>query len=257
MSLRIIASFGELKFVISEERSKNLFAMPRLYIQHSIHLDQIIDLNADQAHYLMNVMRLQNGDVVHIFNGVDGEWESQLERVSKSKGLLIPKTQLREQHSLPQRLLVFAPIKHDRLHFMLEKATELGVTHLQPIITDHCQIHKINLDKLQKTTIEAAEQSERLSIPEISPLIPLKNFIAHFPKDFVMGACLERMLDSVTPQSFCEQHRGKSLGFIVGPEGGFSDTEKKLLQTHTQPLSLGDLILRAETAALKVLSIAC
>jgi 16S rRNA (uracil1498-N3)-methyltransferase len=234
--------------------------MQRLYISSDLDPHNTIVLSQDQAHYLIHVMRLQLGDEVLVFNGRDGEWITKIEGISKKSATLSLARQSRPQINLTPLALIFAPIKHDRLHFMVEKATELGVTDFYPIITSRCQIPKINHDKIYKTIIEAAEQSERLCIPTLHNMQKLTGFLTLPPKIKIF-ACAERthgqtlgLLDFVVAEH-PKGHHPDGYGVIIGPEGGFTPLEIKLLESKTSLCSLGAQILRTETAAIKALSL--
>ncbi|CAO4834012.1 MAG: Ribosomal RNA small subunit methyltransferase E [Holosporales bacterium] len=200
-------------------------------------------LGVEQSHYCMHVLRLNVGDKIQLFNAVQGGYEAVIKNIHK-KGIVVDDGVLIKalQH-FKKCALAFSPIKQDRLNFMIEKATELGVSDFYPILCDYTQVHKINADRLLKIAIEAAEQSERMDIPTIHQMMKLRDFLQHAQDlKLTFAAALERTDYRLTVQSID--------GVIIGPEGGFSMTEKNLLVAQCVPISLGDTILRAETAAI-------
>ncbi|CAO5676232.1 MAG: Ribosomal RNA small subunit methyltransferase E [Holosporales bacterium] len=200
-------------------------------------------LNGEQSHYCAHVLRLNVDDKICLFNAIQGEYEAVIQTIHK-KGIIVDDGVLIKA---PQRLkkcaLAFSPIKQDRLNFMIEKATELGVSDFYPILCDYTQVHKINADRLLKIAIEAAEQSERMDIPTIHACMKLRDFVQYSQNaQLTFAAALERTDYALTSQQID--------GIIIGPEGGFSAIEKNLLAAQCVPLSLGETILRAETAAI-------
>lgn len=216
--------------------------MTRIYLNLQLSSGKIIELNKQQQHYLTKVLRFKEGDVFYAFNAAYGEWQIQYSKYG-SQCL----KQIKMPAKSPPLWLAFAPIKHDAFSFLIEKATELGVTNLQPLITDHANSHRINMERLEKQVIEAAQQCERLDIPVINSPIALNKFLANLPESINWYVAIERLKsnDQIT----------KPCGFIIGPEGGWSESEKLLLQQKAKPISLGGNILRAETAALACLSL--
>lgn len=218
--------------------------MTRLYLPIELSINSTLILNTQQQHYLAKVLRFKNGDTFTAFNSTYGEWQ-----VSYNKEGCICLAQTKQPfQSLPLGL-AFAPIKHDALSFLIEKATELGVTYLQPIITDHTNSKRINLERVEKQVIEAAQQCERLDIPVIQPIISLQKFLTNLPNKINWYTALERLENTSSLKII------NPCGFIIGPEGGWSALEKDLLLQKTTPISLGNNILRAETAAIASLSL--
>ena len=222
---------------------------PRLYIDTPLQKGETIPLPDGHAHYLLTVMRKGDGDVIRVFNGKDGEFSGVLHPLNKkSAELTLSKRLIKQPKWNPQRIhLYFAPIKKDRLAFLIEKAVELGVTDLHPVMTEHTENRKPNMDKVEKYIIEAAEQCERMDIPTLHPMASLTEcqFIDH------CFAAIERIDDLPTLMPF-----QATCGLLIGPEGGWSDNERDYLLAHQciHPVSLGDLILRAETAGIYMLS---
>lgn len=233
--------------------AKDKFKLPRLYIDNDIVQDQLVPAGADQAHYMKNVMRLSAGDEVRIFNQKHGEFLARIEEISKKAATLAPLEQLKPQPAEHKEVhLYFAPLKKQRMDHMIEKGVELGVTHFYPFTSEYSDIHKFNEERAAKQVVEAAEQCERLDIPQVHTLQKLENILHKLPAHVKIYAGLERAeapmihdMDIIAP-----------AGFIIGPVGGFSEREKSHLAEHAsiQPISLGERVLRCETAALFCLS---
>lgn len=233
--------------------SNDLSKSSRLYVHADLHSDAGVSLPDDQAHYLKNVMRATVGDSVRLFNGRDGEWHGVIDTLDKKKAVLSLSAQIREQPA-PRRPvhLLFAPIKKARMEWLIEKSVELSVTDLHPVITHHTEVRDINHERTLAQIIEATEQCERLDIPHLHELRPLKNVLGDWPKDIPVMIGLERadapILGDILPAQ-------GPLAFLIGPEGGFSAEEKSWPDSLPilKPVSLGPDILRAETAACYVL----
>lgn len=226
---------------------------PRLYCEATLGQGKIIDLEQGQVHYLRNVLRAEQGSCLRLFNGQDGEWIAEINEISKKKATAqVTKCSREKQLDMQQRILIFAPIKKTETDFVIQKATELGVTDIYPVLTDHSNTHKIRKDRFETIAIEAAEQSERLSLPNIHDLQPIKS---------VLSACLKELSVYVAMERYEGQTNFEKpvdgWAVIIGPEGGFSDAEKEafLSAKGIIPLSLGDTVLRAETAAIAALSV--
>lgn len=219
--------------------------MIRLYINF-FNIDHKVSLSVDQAHYLIRVMRLKTGDKICIFNEKMGEFEAHI-LIEKNKIFITPYILVRSAHIRTRDIwLVLSPIKPHLTHFIVEKATELDVTHIQFILTERTQYRDINLKKLRRIAIEAAEQCERLDIPCIFEIKTFEEFIETLPCIRWIAA-LER--EKTQP---LEPIRDESVGIIIGPEGGFSRQEKEFLgmSKKIEAVSLGKNILRTETAAI-------
>lgn len=215
-----------------------------------------LDLTDEKAHYLMKVMRLKEGDALALFNGEQGEWRADVIGLRKKTVELQVQEKIREYLPPPPVTLCFAPIKFGRIDFLVEKATELGAATLQPVITDYTQAERVNLDRLRAHAIEAAEQCERVEVPALLPPIKFKELLAEWPQNMPLmfgdeggeGTTLSQ-LENINTSS--------GWALLVGPEGGFSPNERKLLYAHaaSHGISLGPRILRADTAALTLLAI--
>jgi 16S rRNA (uracil1498-N3)-methyltransferase len=227
----------------------------RLYVEAPLAAGLEVTLGADQAHYLLHVMRLAAGAELALFNGRDGEWRATLTRAAKKAASLTVGGPLREQEVEPDLWLAFAPIKRARIDFIAEKATELGVSVLQPVFTRHTVMTRVNDDRLRAIAIEAAEQCERLTVPEVRPPCDLFALLDGWPAERRLilldegggGRPVAEALDGLAPGP---------LAVLVGPEGGFTKSELDALRglSFAVPVGLGPRILRADTAALAALA---
>lgn len=226
--------------------------IPRLYVIEPLAAGHSLHLTEAQLHYVRQVLRLNTGDHVHLFNGKDGEWQATLDIFSKKSASLMCHNQLRHQNDEKNLTMMCALIKPARLELLVEKATELGITSILPLVTDHCSIRKMNIDRLQSHAIEAAEQSERLSVPQIDALQSLREAVTHFKGQILWAD--ETRGQSATLKQALDEHPISAI--LIGPEGGFSDAEKEFLRAreNVHPVHLGQLILRAETAAIALIS---
>jgi 16S rRNA (uracil1498-N3)-methyltransferase len=216
----------------------------RLYMRHPLELGALVPLEAEAYHYLLHVLRLNAKDPLKVFNGYDGEWLAELEQINKKNAYVRLKTLLKPQLSLPILKLYIPPLRPSRMGFLLEKITEVGVTDVYPIQTDHTAFAWGKGDKSQKHMIEAAEQSERLCVPKLHQIQSLMDILRDLSSPLAWA--YERCEGS---QELKEQ---QVSGLLIGPEGGFSLREIKALQEHPfiHTFSLGPMILRSETAAI-------
>lgn len=231
----------------------DLSKAPRLYVTPDLSAGASIVLPDAQAHYLKNVMRSETGDDVRLFNGRDGEWHGRIEALDKKKAVLTLVSQTRPQPETRRAVhLLFAPIKKARLEWLIEKAVELGATDLHPIITNHTEVRDINAERTRAQIIEAAEQCERLDIPQLHDIMSLKSKLAAWPTDIPLLVGLERA--DAPPLKNALPAVGP-LAFLIGPEGGLSAEEREYPGNlpFLKPVSLGSDILRTETAAAYVL----
>lgn len=233
---------------------------PRLFMDVPLAAGAAVDLDADHAHYLRDVLRLQADAVVMLFNGRDGEWRSTVQSVAKRSMTLQVAAQTRQPVAEPDLWLCFAPIKRARLDFIAEKATELGVCRLQPVITQHTIVERVNVDRLRANAVEAAEQTERLTVPEIGTPVALAALVAGWPSGRHLLLADEtgggRPVADVLA-GLDDQARAAPWAVLTGPEGGFTRAELDLVQrlAHVHAVGLGPRILRADTAALSALSV--
>lgn len=225
--------------------------MPRLYVS-SCDTETVV-LSKEQSHYLINVLRLGKQDLVHIFNETLGEWQTTIKKVHKSQISLHVLKQTRIAEKTPYCGLAFAPLKHDAMTFLIEKATELGITHLFPLQTHYSQTRRLPLERLQKNVQKASEQCERLDIPKIFNMQLFSTFLENWPCHQKLFVGLERSNSPLLKEFFL-----KEPTFLIGPEGGFSPEEIKLFDFYPfiQKISLGKRILKAETASLSCLVLA-
>ncbi len=225
--------------------------LPRLYVDHELSDGATIELSTQQAHYLRNVLRRATGDEVRLFNGRDGEWLGVLD-ISKKSATARPCKRLKSQpEEKTETHLLFAPIKKGAMDFLIEKAVELGVTHLHPVLTQNTEVRQVNEERLRAQIVEAVEQCERLTIPTLAAVTSLSDIGSHWNPAIKLYACIERRESSPLGGPFSEKS-----AFLIGPEGGFTKEEKEKLGklSFVIPVTLGESILRAETAALFCLS---
>lgn len=234
------------------------FRTPRLFVAPALDRDSRVSMDKAQANYLTNVLRLGPGDPVLVFNGHDGEWRAELQREGKKSVTLAVIERTRPQHGACDLHYLFAPLKHARLDYMVQKAVELGVARLQPVITRHTQATRVNVERMRANAIEAAEQCGILTIAEVGDAIPLSNALDALSHGRVLIFCDEdaEARDPVAVLSGIA--RGTPLAVLVGPEGGFAEGERALLLKHPKVmrLALGPRILRADTAAVAALALA-
>jgi 16S rRNA (uracil1498-N3)-methyltransferase len=238
------------------------FRAPRLYVDTPLAAGMAVTVDAPQAHYLLHVLRLKPGDGVLIFNGRDGEWRATLAGTAKRKAALTVDMRLREQPIPPDLHYLFAPLKHSRLDYVVQKAVEMGVSRLQPVVTRHTQVARVNLDRMRANAIEAAEQCGILTLPDIAPPAALDRALADREPSRLLIFCDEgaELQDPIAALKAARADRGIGslpLGLLVGPEGGFADEERAaLLQApNVLRLSLGPRILRGDTAAVAALAL--
>jgi 16S rRNA (uracil1498-N3)-methyltransferase len=234
----------------------------RLYCTAPLYPDALAVLDRGQSHYLINVLRMGEGDNLLVFNGVDGEWLAAIEHGGKKQTRLRCLTQNRPQHQHPhpELMLVFAPIKKARIDFIAEKATELGAGILQPMMTDYTQMSRVNISRMTANAIEAAEQTGRMTIPEIRKPVSFDLLLETWPQEHHIIFCDESQSpDHGMVKALLEQdHKLPArVAIFTGPEGGFSPREREVMmaQAKVQAVSLGRNILRADTAMLAALAI--
>lgn len=231
----------------------DIFKQPRIFIDKQLFGESpSVPLEKEQVHYLKNVLRLNEGDQIRLFNGQDGEWLAHIQKLDKKSASILLDKHIKTQPNPPEKVhLLFAPIKKQRMDFLIEKAVELGVTDLTPVITDHTENRNIKPERIKAQIIEAAEQCERLDIPHLNPEQKLSQIIQSWSEKHTILWCAER-----TPESAPLTIENPPCAFLIGPEGGFSKQEFDLLKSSEKvtAISLGERIMRAETAALYCLS---
>ncbi|WP_022720171.1 16S rRNA (uracil(1498)-N(3))-methyltransferase [Rhodopseudomonas sp. B29] len=232
------------------------FNSPRLFVDAALASGGQVPLDRDQSNYLGNVLRLSAGAGVLAFNGRDGEWRAVIAGRKRPEALEIEQ-QTRPQDSLPDLTYAFAPLKHARLDYMTQKAVEMGAGRLQPVLTRHTQVHRLNTERMRANVIEAAEQCGILSLAEVGEPMTLERFLAARPDGRLLVFCDEdaEIADPVAALQAAKPAAGIDL--LVGPEGGFAEDERKTLleQSAILRLALGPRIMRADTAAVAALAL--
>lgn len=228
----------------------------RLYIPAELADGARAELSPAQAHRLRNVLRLGSSTPVAAFNGRDGEWRGTVTELGRNTGTLVIETRVRAPEPEPDLWLVFAPVKRARLDWLIEKATELGVSALMPVWTARTQAERINLERLTALAIAAAEQSERLSIPELRAPRRLDRLLANWPARRPLLVCDETGSGRPIAEALTGSPPG-AAAFIIGPEGGFDARELDALGKLpiVTRVGLGPRVLRAETAALAAVAV--
>jgi len=234
------------------------FDAPRLYVDAPLFEGARLGLDRGQANYLLNVLRLRAGDAVLVFNGREGEWRAEVAGEGRKTADLLVTAQTREQTQPVDLVYLFAPLKHARLDYMVQKAVELGVAALRPVFTRRTQSSRVNLDRMRANVVEAAEQCGILSVPTVLDEQDLPRALDSLEPDRLLVFCdedapLHNPIESLTPL----RNRAGKIAVIVGPEGGFTDEERALVAAHESSVrvSLGPRILRADTAAVAALAL--
>lgn len=229
------------------------FRTPRLYVEEPLSRGGAVALDRDQANYMLNVLRLKQGDAVLLFNGRDGEWRGQLAGSGRKNAAIAIGEQERPQPKPLDLHFLFAPLKHARLDYMVQKAVELGVSRLQPVITQHTQVARVNLERMRANAIEAAQQCGILCLPEIAEPVAFKALKEDASRVLIFCDEDAEVKDPVAALS------GAKLpaAVLTGPEGGFSEDERAALlgRKNIVRISLGPRILRADTAAVAALTL--
>jgi 16S rRNA (uracil1498-N3)-methyltransferase len=223
----------------------------RLFFKESLSLNLTAKLDKLQSHYVTKVMRIKIGEIFSLFNS-SGEWEAKILTLSKSIVEFNITKQLRQKESTKEMWVAFSPIKSNYFNFMIQKATELGVTKFIPIIFDRTIVRKINKERLEKVIIEAAEQSNRINVPSIEEPQSLKDFLSNEKMDLIFTD-----LNSQNKKIDLEKLTSNPTCIIIGPEGDFSEEEREQILgfADVQPIKINDNILRSETAVISALSI--
>jgi 16S rRNA (uracil1498-N3)-methyltransferase len=233
------------------------FRSPRLYVDAPLGEGRAIALEREQSNYLGNVLRLAAGDNVLVFNGRDGEWRASIAGRKRPDSLTI-EASTRPQDRLPDLAYVFAPLKHARLDYMVQKAVEMGVGRLEPVLTRFTQVSRVNGERMRANVIEAAEQCGILSIAVVADPVPLDRYLAGRGAERLLVFC-DEAAEVTDPVEALKAGRAGAGGIdvLIGPEGGFAEEERTLLlrQPRTLRLALGPRILRADTAAVAALAL--
>jgi 16S rRNA (uracil1498-N3)-methyltransferase len=227
----------------------------RLYFSNKIESDLVAHLNKEQSHYIKDVMRLKEGDIFSVFNS-KGEWNASVQNYEKqvTKIKILEKT--RDKKNEQNIWLAFTPIKQNPMNFLIQKGTELGVQKFIPILSERTSVKDINNERVKKIIIESAEQSNRISVPEVTKLETLKNFISSFPEKGCLVFCDINCEKSNLNNIISKKDLGP-ICILIGPEGDFSENERKLIidLKQSKSISLAHNILRAETAAIAAVTL--
>ncbi len=232
------------------------FRAPRLFLDAPLAAGATVALDHDQSNYLGNVLRLSVGDVILVFNGRDGEWQASIAGRKRRDQLTIT-AQTRAQDRLPDLTYVFAPLKHARLDYMVQKAVEMGASRLQPVLTRFTQVSRVNLERVRANVIEAAEQCGILSLAVVEEPVRLERFLEHRMPARLLVFCDEAAEVSDPLKAFAAVEGAEGVDVLIGPEGGFAEDERALLLRERRVLriSLGPRILRADTAGVAALAL--
>ncbi|MBM7045014.1 MULTISPECIES: 16S rRNA (uracil(1498)-N(3))-methyltransferase [Rhizobium] len=232
------------------------FRMQRLFVTSDIKAGSAIEADQDQFNYLANVLRMEDGAELLLFNGRDGEWKASVSFPSRKRIQLTPVEETRPQPTPSDLHYLFAPLKVGRLDYLVQKAVEMGAGLLQPVMTQHVQGKITNLDKVRANVIEAAEQCGILGIPDVAEPVKLADLLAHWPRERRIIYCDEGDAGQ-NPLPLLTTIKEKHLALLVGPEGGFSDEERALLRSldFVTAIPLGPRILRADTAAVAAMAV--
>jgi 16S rRNA (uracil1498-N3)-methyltransferase len=232
------------------------FRAPRLFVHATLNAGATVALDRDQSNYLGNVLRLKAGDGILVFNGRDGEWQASISGRKRPDQLTIG-AQTRPQDSLPDLAYVFAPLKHARLDYIVQKAVEMGSARLQPVLTRHTQTARVNGDRMRANVIEAAEQCGILSLAAVADPVPLQRFLAERDGERLLVFC-DEAADVADPLAALRADApAHGIDVLIGPEGGFAEDERAMLlrQPRTLRLALGPRVLRADTAGVAALAL--
>jgi 16S rRNA (uracil1498-N3)-methyltransferase len=237
-------------------QSGSLQRTPRLYVPASLASGAAVVLKDQQAHYLLHVMRLQRGATFRLFNGADGEWLAEITATGKRDVTLRCDRKLPDPSPLPDIDYLFAPLKHARLDYMAQKATEMGAGRLRPVVTRRTIAERINIDRLRSNVIEAAEQCNLVGLPEVLEPQPLESLLARWERPRQLVWCDEASAPK-SPLAVLKRLQPGPMAVLVGPEGGFTSEEQGVLrgQDFVHAISLGPRVIRADTAAVAALAL--
>ena len=228
----------------------------RLYFSKELKANLLSHLSNEQSHYIKNVMRLKPGDTISLFNSMNGEWSVKIVNHNK-ENTEFKVEKLIENKKLENDLwLAFSPIRKNYLDMMIQKTTELGIQKFIPILSERTIVKEINIERLKKIIIEASEQSNRISVPEIKNLGTLKDFLNKFPNDGSLIFC-DINCEKSDLKNILSKKKQRPVCILIGPEGDFSEKERQLIIERKEifSLSLANNILRAETAAIAAVTI--
>jgi 16S rRNA (uracil1498-N3)-methyltransferase len=233
------------------------FRTTRLYVDAPLTEGGEVTLDRDQANYLLNVLRLSRGDAVLLFNGTDGEWQAHLAGSGKRSATFIVGALQRAQTRADDLHFLFAPLKHARLDYLVQKAVEMGASRLQPVMTRHTQVARVNLDRMRANVIEAAEQCGILRVPEVAEPVAFERVAAETDRLLVFCDEDAEVKDPVAALVASRRSPHQPLAVLIGPEGGFAEEERVALLRRPMVvrIALGPRILRADTAAIAALAL--
>ncbi len=233
------------------------FRTPRLYVDAPLAGAREVALNRDQANYMLNVLRLKRGDGLLLFNGRDGEWQARLAGTGKKALIAELGARMREQPRVPDLHFLFAPIKHARLDYLVQTAVEMGVSRLQPMITRHTQVTRVNLARMRANVIEAAQQCGILALPAVAASAAFDGVLENIDAGRLLVFCDERAEVQDPVAALAAVRGGRPLAVLIGPEGGFAEEERAALlrRPHVTRIALGPRILRADTAGVAALAL--
>jgi 16S rRNA (uracil1498-N3)-methyltransferase len=228
----------------------------RLYVEAPLGRSAPVGCTPPQTHYLGNVMRMRAGDELLVFNGRDGEWLAEIAAIRRDDCALVAKERTREQAGGPDVHYLFAPLKKARLDYMVQKATEMGVAALRPVITRRTQAERVNAERMRANVIEAAEQCGILRVPEIFELQKLDAALNDWPSERVL-IFADEVAPIASPLEALEAVPRGPAALLIGPEGGFDEAERAMLrrQPFVHAISLGPRVVRADTAAVAALAL--
>lgn len=227
----------------------------RLYVPGDLGAGMAVALDEGQAHYLLHVLRAKTGNLVSLFNGRDGEWLAEIAQAGKRGVTAACRKQSQKQAEVPDIWLAFAPVKKTPADYLVQKATELGASVLQPVFTRRTIVTRINQERMLANAVEAAEQSARLSVPQVREGVTFDKLLASWPKERRLFFCDEG--GDAKPLAEAAHSTTGPVAILTGPEGGFDPAERAALRAlpFVTPVTLGPRILRADTAALAALAI--
>lgn len=236
--------------------AETLSRLQRLFVEDDLRDGGSFLLTPEQGHYLSHVIRLPVGGKVLLFNGRDGEWLGMRADAGKREVRVVAERQTRTQPPTPDLAYAFAPLKHARLDYMIQKAVEMGAGRLQPVLTRHTQATRVNSERMRANAVEAAEQCGILSLPEIDEPVSLDKWLHTLPPERLLVFC-DEAADLQDPLAALRAAPAGPASVLIGPEGGFSADERRQLRAHPRGvvLSLGPRILRADTAAVAALAL--
>lgn len=230
---------------------------PRLFVPDQLGMGRIVALDGPQAHYLGKVMRVREGDVVILCDDVTGEWAARVGQVGKDRVDVTVAEMLRPREAVPDLWLCPALLKKDRFDLILEKATELGVARIQPLVTRRCVADKLNMERARAITTEAAEQCARTALPALAEPVKLDALLAAWPDNRALFFADENGGEPAAAAFASLSAHDAKAAVLTGPEGGFDDAERAAIRAHpaARAISLGPRILRGETAAIAALAV--